>query len=461
MTIMIPKRKSRRRGTREPKARKPRAEGEESQSRRRKNPRAEGVESQSRRRKNPRPKVRNPRPKAKESQSRRRGTPDRRRGSREPKARNTRAEGEGERTREPDLLKLMPMIFSQEQAANQLPDKNNQPDKKQRPAYYKEHRPHNCRRATFHDYRRPGKYMINLTKDPAAPAYSRLAGDPTDPQNPARTLLSPAGEIINRMITDLNTYPDFEIENHVIMPDHVHILWRVKYDLPKDFGYYVGLFKSRCTKIWRETFPEIPNVRSTSLFAPKFNDRIAFSEEMAIRMNNYISDNPRRRLLAIRHPNLFNKAQRVRILDIELDVFGNFHLLKHPQIAAAVVSSRYTPEQRASYERAWEETIRGQGVLVSPFISKPEQELMHRVIEEGGSVIRLIPDGIPPRYKPSGKEFTLCAEGRCLHIGMPRQSMHKEELRRNKCLLLNNLARWIASHPSESLTLISTGSRNR
>ena len=353
------------------------------------------------------------------------------------------------------------MIFSQEQAANQLPDKNNQPDKKQRPAYYKEHRPHNCRRATFHDYRRPGKYMINLTKDPAAPAYSRLAGDPTDPQNPARTLLSPAGEIINRMITDLNTYPDFEIENHVIMPDHVHILWRVKYDLPKDFGYNVGLFKSRCTKIWRETFPEIPNVRSTSLFAPKFNDRIAFSEEMAIRMNNYISDNPRRRLLAIRHPNLFNKAQRVRILDIELDVFGNFHLLKHPQIAAAVVSSRYTPEQRASYERAWEETIRGQGVLVSPFISKPEQELMHRVIEDGGSVIRLIPDGIPPRYKPSGKEFTLCAEGRCLHIGMPRQSMHKEELRRNKCLLLNNLARWIASHPSESLTLISTGSRNR
>ena len=98
---------------------------------------------------------------------------------------------------------------------------------------------------------------------------------------------------------------------------------------------------------------------------------------------------------------------------------------------------------------------------MSPFISKPEQELMHRVIEEGGSVIRLIPDGIPPRYKPSGKEFTLCAEGRCLHIGMPRQSMHKEELRRNKCLLLNNLARWIASHPSESLTLISTGSRNR
>ena len=452
MTIMIPKRKSRRRGTREPKARKPRAEGEESQSRRRKNPRAEGVESQSRRRKNPSAE-------GEESQSRRRGTPDRRRGTPEPKAWNPRAEAE--RTREPDLLKLMPMIFSQEQAANQLPDKNNQPDKKHRPAYYKEHRPHNCRRATFHDYRRPGKYMINLTKDPAAPAYSRLAGDPTDPQNPARTLLSPAGLINNTATTEINTYPDFEIENHVIMPDHVHILWRVKYDLPKDFGYYVGLFKSRCTKIWRETFPEIPNVRSTSLFAPKFNDRIAFREEMAIRMNNYISDNPRRRLLAIRHPNLFNKAQRVRILDIELDVFGNFHLLKHPQIAAAVVSSRYTPEQRASYERAWEETIRGQGVLVSPFISKPEQELMHRVIEEGGSIIRLIPDGIPPRYKPSGKEFTLCAEGRCLHIGMPRQSMHKEELRRNKCLLLNNLARWIASHPSESLTLISTGSRNR
>ena len=66
MTIMIPKRKSRRRGTREPKARKPRAEGEESQSRRRKNPRAEGEEPQT--------EGEEPQTEGVEPQSRRRGT---------------------------------------------------------------------------------------------------------------------------------------------------------------------------------------------------------------------------------------------------------------------------------------------------------------------------------------------------------------------------------------------------
>lgn len=328
------------------------------------------------------------------------------------------------------------------------------------PAYYKPLQPHSCRRASFHNYKAPCSYMITISKMPAAPIFSQLLGNPMDPQDPARTELTPSGKIIETQITDLNSNPNFEIPNFVIMPDHIHIFWRVKYWLPKDLGHYVGLFKSRCTKIWRENNPNLPSVRDISLFNPKFNDRIAFTEELGVRMYNYITDNPRRRLIIIRYPHLFNKAQKIRILGHELDVFGNFQLLKHPLLASAVVSSRYTPEEKGYYERAWEEAIRGAGVLISPFISKPEKELMKRILEEGGSIIRIVPDGITPKYKPYGQEFELCAQGRCLHIGMPRQSMHKEELYRDKCLRLNDLARWIAAHPAESISLINARSNH-
>lgn len=296
--------------------------------------------------------------------------------------------------------------------------------------------------------------MITISKSPQAPDYSYLHGDPFDPDNPPHTRLLETGYIINSQILDLNQDEHFSILAHVIMPDHIHILWHVKYWLPKDLGYYVGLFKSRCTKNWREQNTDIINIGEISLFSPKFNDRIAFDEKLAVKYSRYILDNPRRRILTIKYPHFFNKARKIRILDYEMDVYGNFQLLKHPLIAAAVVSSRYSPEERNKYERAWEETIRGAGVFVSPFISKAEQALRQRILDEGGNIIRIVADGIGPKYKPQGEEFGLCAEGRCLHVGSPRNSMHKETLGRQKCLALNDVARWIASHPTDMMTLL-------
>ncbi|MDE6341150.1 MAG: hypothetical protein K2K93_02435, partial [Muribaculaceae bacterium] len=228
-------------------------------------------------------------------------------------------------------------------------------------------------------------------------------------------------------------------------------LWRVKEWLPRDLGHYVAYLKAKSSALWHERFGTDPSV---SLFAPKFNDKISFDDSMPARFSRYISDNPRRRLTVKTWPELFGRAHRVRILDKEMDFFGNFQLLKHPIIAPAVVSSRYSDEERKRYEFAWEEAIRTQGVLISPFISDAEKTLMRRGIESGASIIRIVPDGIGPKYKPSGQEFDLCAQGRCLHIGAPRQSAHTDPLSRSHCLSLNALAHWIASHPAERMTML-------
>lgn len=55
--------------------------------------------------------------------------------------------------------------------------------------------------------------------------------------------------------------------------------------------------------------------------------------------------------------------------------YGNFLLLKNPDIAAVKVSRKDTPEILAAKMKDWAETIRGNGVLVSPFIKDEEKAL--------------------------------------------------------------------------------------
>lgn len=305
--------------------------------------------------------------------------------------------------------------------------------------YWKPHKPHNCRRAHFHNYKRPCYYMITISKATECIDFSTLQGEITAPT----VKLSQTGNLIASQIGAMADEPAFEIGAYIIMPDHIHILWRVKEWLKYDLGHYVGLLKSRCALNWQ-----------APVFAKGFNDRIAFDMEMVERFSSYINDNPRRRLIAIQFPQLFQRVQSLKIGDTMMDAYGNFQLLRNPLLCTVIVSSRYTPEEKRWHEKRWEETIRTGGVLVSPFISPAEKEIMRRGIEEGASIIRIIPDGLPPKYKPSGREFDLCAEGRCLHLGEPRLSARNDALTRRNALRLNDAARWIVSHNRESMKVI-------
>ncbi|MDE6559724.1 MAG: transposase [Muribaculaceae bacterium] len=317
--------------------------------------------------------------------------------------------------------------------------------------FHQPHTPHSNRRSRHHDYRNPGVYMITISKDKTAPDFSYLQGDPQKRDDLPKAIPTPTGTIIETQIKAIEEDTNFKIEEYVIMPDHLHILWRVKRYLPKEFGYYVGLFKSRCTKNWRHI---LRYTTERPLFTPKFNDRIAYNKDMSERFRKYILDNPRRRRIRTLIPQLSQSAHRIRLGEMEFHIFGNFQLLRYPQIVPAIVSSRSTPEENTYFQRLWEETIRCGGVFISPFISHEEKVLRDRLLEANGSIIRIVADGIGPRYKPSGSEFDLCIEGRCLHIGAPRQSMHKDPLRRSYCLNLNKIARWITNHPQTLMVLI-------
>lgn len=86
--------------------------------------------------------------------------------------------------------------------------------------------------------------------------------------------------------------------------------------------------------------------------------------------------------------------------------------------------------------------------LSPPFISQKEKAVREAGLRAGASIIHLLDNGFPPRYKPSGRDFGLCCEGRLLEIAPVEYSSQKKPLRRETALALNDLAMAIAALPA-------------
>lgn len=355
------------------------------------------------------------------------------------------------------------------------------------PVFFKEMHRHNNRRAHFHNYKAPGFYLITFCKMEGVEVFSFLnpsvcgnSCHPTGEDKLSREVYPTAGGevptaggevpillntrtgmIINEQFQRfLSHYKMFEFPAVAVMPDHIHILWRVCEWLERDLGFYVGKFKSFCTQQWNEEAGRDKG-SGFKLFADKFNDRIAFKNLEVNRFFYYVNDNPRRLHIRVLYPEYFQRRMMIRIGSRLFHIFGNFQLLREARISPAVVSSRYSPEERERLHREWSEIIRSGGALVSPFISQAERDLMQSGIQGGASIIRVVPDGIAPKFKPQGLEFELCMAGRLLLIGEYKENSRKSELRRDYALGLNDFARWLASlAPEERIALVrGAGSR--
>lgn len=323
------------------------------------------------------------------------------------------------------------------------------------PWYYKPVQHHGCRRAACHDYKRPAIYLITISKARDIPVWSHIVGQVGSLTDPPRVLHTANGQCI---MDTLQAYaaecPFFGFPATVIMPDHLHIVWHVKEVLPRDVGFYIGKFKSLCTKNWKAATSQSPDCQ-LSLFADKFNDKIAFTRDIGERFVSYVLDNPRRRLMATSMPDYFTRRMGITIADRSFHVYGNFQLLKSPLISPVVISRRHSPDMRDRLRSQWNEIIRSGGVLVSPFISQAEREVMKQGLEGQASIIRIVPQGLYPKYKPKGLEFDLCSQGRLLHIGETRVVDAAFTLTRQYSLELNQLAYWIAERPADCLYLLT------
>ena len=109
---------------------------------------------------------------------------------------------------------------------------------------------------------------------------------------------------------------------------------------------------------------------------------------------------------------------------IEWTALGNPFLLDAPLLIAlqipAEASSDFIDDLAAKIVTKAE---RG-AVVVGTWMSPGEQTVKKRVLECGGSLVQLLPEGMGRYYKPCGRDFDRCAEGRMLVLSpfAPREA---------------------------------------
>ena len=195
------------------------------------------------------------------------------------------------------------------------------------------------RRATAHDYSRPGTYHITLhVAEGRGCPLGAVVGDPlaTDgsPEAP-RVRLSPVGQMVeHELLTAIHTrYPMVYVQDHIVMPDHLHALVRVTEPLVSASGKstHLGMvikgFKYGCNRSYWKMLGLPTGHRATespdtlgpletvcppfrtvgisvgrgypSLFAPGYCDVMPVDEVQLETQRAYIRENPRSRLLRL------------------------------------------------------------------------------------------------------------------------------------------------------------------
>lgn len=291
---------------------------------------------------------------------------------------------------------------------------------------------HQQRRAWWHDYRAPAVYMVTLRALPEIPPFGSLM-DFADPRQ-ARIELSDLGQAISNSILDLgNVCPKTEILRHVIMPDHCHILIRVKEKLQDPFG-----------KIIRGLKAGISSDYGTTVFDKGFNDRIVRNKRQLLTLYAYIESNPFRLAVRRLHPALFRRHLSITVNNRKMEAYGNIFLLRDYDILPVIIRSKYTQEEKQQLHDRWLRCATNNGVLISAFISKEEKTIRDEAIEAGARIIQIYPNGLPERFKPSGTEFQLCSEGRLLILSPWPYNPEEKKLTRGRSLAMNLIASEIA-----------------
>lgn len=292
-------------------------------------------------------------------------------------------------------------------------------------------------RAAWHDYTGAGFYMITLVTAPRRNLFGVCQEN--------AVVLSPEGQYVRRAWQAMPSYtPQIEAQELCIMPDHLHGILYAKEQLPRSLSAIVRGFKSGVTSALRSQSQS----SGLSVFQDGFHDLVSLQVKSIKAYSAYIRDNPRRYCLKRDHPDLFTRLEHLTspLLPEGLSWkgFGNRFLLDKPYRVAVRVSRSATPEEITAKKAFFLEAIRQDAVLISPFISPGEKEMVAYAIEQGGSVIVLKHDGFPPLYKPSGTYFDLCAQGRFLILSCAEHTGQKQPLTREACLQMNGWCSAIA-----------------
>lgn len=165
----------------------------------------------------------------------------------------------------------------------------------------------------------------------------------------------------------------------------------------------------------------------------------------------YIDMNPQRLATKRQKPGFFCVQRNIVIGVRSYDGVGNTMLLMAEKMAVVHVRSalvkaaeRGDAEALRNYKNSCVLAARKGAVMVSPFISPHEKQVMQVLLDEQWPFICLTDNGFRDYYKPSDALFDACAAGRVLILSPWQYDANKRHISRADCVALNNMAEEIA-----------------
>ena len=305
--------------------------------------------------------------------------------------------------------------------------------------------------------------------------------------------LSPLGLAVCKEWSGISSYyPQVAVIAQQVMPDHFHGILYFREKTALHLGHVIRGFKAGCNRAYRDIIatesqhtregadptlaaptscappaaptscapPAAPSSCASSaapsscaatpsqrkrglLWEKGYNDRILHNYSTLDKWKAYLHDNPRRLLVKREHPDLFRVQRNLEFAGITFSAIGNRFLLDRPLKVQVQCSRSITPVALAQKIQEMLTLGTKGAVFVSPCISKGEQAVMHEVFAAGFPVVYLQENGFTDLAKPGGKRFDACARGQMLILAPWEHHNGRIPITRDKCLLLNEMARRI------------------
>lgn len=321
-----------------------------------------------------------------------------------------------------------------------------------------------------------GLYHVTMVVPSRQPLFGELIIPDNDPLQAfvKRTDLGDA--VVDRLLRIPKFYSEVQVLHFCLMPNHLHAILYVRRAMKKGISSVITGFWRAARTLGRAYSFAVSSLADSSAsytnpallrtqigndafyaLSPVFTDK-PFLRPMsqyrqlptAIR---YLDMNPARLATKRLKPGFFCVQHNVEINGRAYDAVGNIGVLMEQFRKPVHVRSMWVKDATEhgydqplkDYKAACLDAASKGTVMVSPFISRDEQEVLHALLHDNRYIIYFSDNGFGNYFKPSDLLFDAVAAGRLLILSPWTRNPDKRTITRAECVALNQMAEEISA----------------
>ena len=321
-----------------------------------------------------------------------------------------------------------------------------------------------------------GLYHVTMVVPSRQPLFGELIIPDNDPMQAFVKRTNLGNAVVDRLLRIPEFYSEVQVLHFCLMPNHLHAILYVRRAMKKGISSVITGFWRAARTLGRAYSFALSSLADSSVYyatpallrtqigndafyalSPVFTDK-PFLRPMsqyrqlptAIR---YLDMNPARLATKRLKPGFFCVQHNVEINGRTYDAVGNIGVLMEQSRQPVHVRSMWVTDAAEhgydqplkDYKAACLDAASKGTVMVSPFISRDEQEVLHALIHDNRYIIYLSDNGFGNYFKPSDLLFDAVAAGRLLILSPWMHDPDKRTITRAECVALNQMAEEISA----------------